>query len=336
MSIQDQIDRLTAAKEDIASAITSKGVSVPTTASLSDMSSYINQISTRNLIYDMDFDDILQEDKTYVESNEGALIRDINTDYIYVPVYGVTTPYIYVNVAADEGIIRYVLFNWENWEIQERGEFSIDGQAALTELVNSKSITYSMDCTDISEDDKTFLQKHPGTFIHNSLDDVVYHPVARDNSTYGCNEYTAINLDDKKICRYVFDWETMTSQYSEHQILEAEYGTITVGVNSYVDFDTGNSKFIKFILPEAEFPTGDLVIYKGNRNNVFSSFVTIPYETYNNGLSIEVINYTLTIRNSEGKIISKGGYGALEVKLRFALAGDDSSQYIDMVYRLEV
>lgn len=358
MSVQDQIDRLTVAKEDIANAITSKGVTVPSTASLSDMASYINQISTSNLLYDIDFENITEEDKSYITSNTGSLIRDINMDYIYVPVYGVTIPYIYVNVSADEGLIRYVIINWDTLLIVDEGGVSIDGQTTidselsltstnpvqnkvLTEQIGAKSIAYYMNCDEISEANVSFLNAHPGSFIHNSEDDLVYHPVACDNPPYACCEYVAISLGGKKICRYAFDWTNMSSTYSEQPILGTEYGTIEIGSSTsggtYVDFDTGTSKFIKLELSNIveSSAVGNLEIYTGTASGTPSIFATIPVETYYNGLSIEVINYSLRIRDSEGKIVAKGSYGVLMSKIRFVLYGDDSSSYIEFSYRLE-
>lgn len=45
MSIRSQIDRINNAKSEIASAISSKGVTVPANASIDDMAEYIEQIT---------------------------------------------------------------------------------------------------------------------------------------------------------------------------------------------------------------------------------------------------------------------------------------------------
>lgn len=46
MSVKSQIDRLSTAKTNIKSAISNKGVSVPSTAKLDELPDYVDQIET--------------------------------------------------------------------------------------------------------------------------------------------------------------------------------------------------------------------------------------------------------------------------------------------------
>lgn len=55
MSISAEIDRIRAAKNDLAAALLEKGVAVPEGASISDFGSYVRQIKTGASVYSAEF-----------------------------------------------------------------------------------------------------------------------------------------------------------------------------------------------------------------------------------------------------------------------------------------